>query len=66
MIWLQYEYEPQKTGRGPLKKKKTKRENIPSWKRSLSSRSITVGGGTTIEDLRLSELGFSTATSEQQ
>ena len=41
-------------------------QNIPSWKRSFSTRSITVGGGKTIEDLRLSEPGFSAATDEKQ
>lgn len=39
---------------------------IPSWKSSLSTRSITVGGGTTVEDFKLSEPGFSTAKPEKK
>ena len=36
-------------------------KKVPSWKRSLSTRSRTVGDGITIEDFKLSEPGFSTA-----
>lgn len=32
---------------------------IPSWKSSLRTRSITVGGGTAVADFELSEAGFS-------